>query len=108
MHTWKALLLVYRELDVRVRISRWRRLRYGHSASAVAIADGVESCRAFPLLVEDLTSGAATVAPEVVYVDEPLRSITCGEAHGCWPSPSDTREQLDRFAPAGRYNSIFI
>src|ERR1700716_4137621 len=25
-----------------------------------------------------------------------------------WPSPDDTREEIDRFAPAGSYDSIFV
>lgn len=107
MQTWKALLLVYRELDVKLRVSRWRWRRYHHLASQQEIEDAVESFRGFPRLVEQLTDRAATVDTNIIHIEMPLRSLTCETPVRCWPSPTDTKPQLDQFA-AGTCDSVFV
>jgi hypothetical protein len=105
---WRALLLVYRELDVRLPHGRWRKRRFRHVATREQITDATESFRAFPQLVTGLTSGAAEVKPSIVEVDASLTSLT-GQGGGFfWPSPDDTRRALDQFAPTGSYESIFV
>src|SRR6266404_4746623 len=58
---WKALLLIYKELDVGLATSSLRKRRFHHYLSPEAVDDAVESFRGFPELVRELTSGAATV-----------------------------------------------
>jgi hypothetical protein len=105
---WKALLIVYRELNVRPRQGRWGRRSFHHVATRQEIVDAVESFRAFPQLVGELTAGAAQVEHSIVEVDAVLRSLTEDGGPFFWPSPNDTRRELDKFAPAGSYKSIFI
>jgi hypothetical protein len=101
------LLIVYRELDVRLPQGRWRKQRFRHVATDEEIADAIKSFLALPKLVSELTSGAARIETNIVEVDAPLRSLT-EEGGGCfWPSPDDTRRELDEFASAGSYESIF-
>lgn len=105
---WRALLIVYRELDVRLRQGSWRRRRFRHVATDEQVRDATESFRAFPGLVARLTSGATRIDHNIVEIDAPLKSLT-GEGGDCfWPSPDDTRRQLDELAPAGAYESIFV
>lgn len=106
MAVWKALLLVYAELDV--RLPRGRRRRFHHFASDAERADAITSFRAFPNLAAGLTSGAARVEPTIMESSEPLRSVS-ENGQGCyWPSPDDTRAQIDHFAPAGSFDSILV
>jgi hypothetical protein len=105
---WNALLIVYCELNVRLRYGRWRRRPFRHVATRPEIIYAVESFRAFPQLVAELTAGATQVEHRIVEVDAALRSLTKERGPFFWPSPDDTRRELDKFAPAGSYKSIFI
>lgn len=42
------------------------------------------------------------------FTREPLYSLTTREQNDFWPSPDDTRAALDNFAPAGKFDSVFI
>ena len=108
MAVWKALLIVYRELDVSLRQGRWRKRRFHHVATSEDIIDATQSFRAFPNLVAELTSGAAQIEENVVEINAPLRSLTKEAGDFFWPSPDDTRRDLDQLAPPGCYRSIFI
>ncbi len=108
MQTWDAVLLIYREIDVRLRVSRWRKRRFHWTASEQQISDAVQSFRGFPQLVRELTDGAADVVARVADVEQPLTSLTRESATRFWPSPQDTRGELDRFAPAGTVDSVFV
>lgn len=108
MRVWRALLIVYAELDVRLPRGRWRKQRFHHRASDTEIDDATESFRAFPKLVADLTGGAAAVVPEIAQSESALGSLSAEENIGYWPTPDDTRRELDRLAPAGSYDSLFV
>ena len=105
---WKALLLIYQELDVRLTTTDLRKRRFHHYLSADAIADAVDSFRGFPTLVRELTSGAATIEYELKTIVRPLTSLTQQSENEFWPSPDDTRAELDQCAPAGRHDSLFV
>ncbi len=72
------------------------------------MGDALASFRAFPDLAESLTVGAVRILPEIVNVDRPLTSLTAETPARSWPSPTDTRRELDEFAPLGRYDSVFV
>src|SRR5438477_10256951 len=105
---WKVLLLVYVELDVRLRIGGLRKRRFHHYLSSDAMDDAIESFRGFPDLVRELTSGAATIEYEIKTIERPLTSLTPRSENEFWPSPDDTRTELDQCAPAGRRDSVFV
>src|SRR4051812_33169043 len=100
---WRAVLIVYPELDVRLK-----RHRYHHVATKQEIADATKSFRAFPGLASRLTDKAARVHAHVVTSQQPLQSISAHGANAFWPSPDDTRSELDLFAPKRTHDSIFI
>lgn len=108
MNVWRALLIVYAELDVRLPSVRGRKRRFHHVATAKEIADATKSFKAFPKLASDLTAGAARVEPRIVQSEAPLKSLSKEGADSYWPSPDDTRRELDEFAPAGAYDSLFV
>ena len=108
MAVWKTLLIIYRELDVRLSRGRWRKRRFRHVATREQIIDATESFHALPRLVAELTAGAAQVEGKIVEVGPALRSLTEEAGGFFWPSPDDTRREVDKLAPAGSYGSIFI
>jgi hypothetical protein len=105
---WKALLLLYPELDVRLRIDGTHRRRLSHYLSSDAMDNALESFGGFPDLVCELTSGAATIEYEIKTVARPLSSLTKRSENEFWPSPDDTRIELDQSAPAGALDSVFV
>ena len=105
---WKALLLAYPRMDVRVGSGGFGRKRFVHELPDGELQDALHSFRAFPALAEELSDGEATVVAEIVVVEEPLRSVTSTGGQQFWPSPDDTRKELARYVPAGRFDSLFV
>jgi hypothetical protein len=104
----RALLLVYREVDVKLRTGGLWRRRFHHVAAQQEIDDAVWSFRGFPELVSSLTSGAATVEHRIVEVQRALSSLRQETPARFWPSPDETRPELEEFAPAGEFGSVFV
>lgn len=98
--TWRALLLVYRSIDLPGD--------FRHTLSDQEVAAGLASFRRFPALAAELSGGEAAVAAEVAHVDRALGSLTPMGDGLRWPSPDDTRPELDRLAPAGARDSVFV
>jgi hypothetical protein len=105
---WRALLIVYPELEVRLPRGRWLKRRFHHRVTDEEISDATESFRAFPGLAAKLTSGAAVVEARIVTANSVLTSLTAEDNGQFWPSPNDTRRELDQLAPAGSCDSIFV
>jgi hypothetical protein len=97
--TWRALLLVYRSIDLPGD--------FRHTLSAPEVAAAVASFARFPALAADLSVGEAAVTFEVAHIDRPLGSLTPMGEGMRWPSPDDTRPELDRLAQPGRWDSLF-
>src|SRR5262249_15174358 len=104
---WKALLLVYCELEVRLRVDGGKR-RFHHLASEREVADALDSFAGFPMLVSELTDGRAGMEYDIVRPVHALTSLMQESPCRFWPAPDDIRSDLDEFAPAGEYNSIFV
>jgi len=96
--TWRALLLVYRSIDV---------AGFRHTLGEDEVAAGLDSFARFPALAAELSAGEVGVAWEVAHVARPLRSLTPMGEGMLWPSPHDTRAELDRLAPPGAWDSLF-
>jgi hypothetical protein len=108
MTLWKSLFLIYPSIDVRYRCHGKRSKRFVHALSEQEIRDAVDSFAQFPALVEELTSGRAGIEYQIHTIERELTSVTQIGQGMFWPSPDDTREEIDRFASAGTYDSIFV
>jgi hypothetical protein len=108
MKPWKVILFVYRRIDVRIRLGWFRRIRFTNELLVEEEQDALNSFRAFPALAEALSNGEARINYEIVTVDEPLSSITPSGDGFFWPSPNDTRRELDAYAVAGQCDSVFV
>jgi hypothetical protein len=102
MVTWRALLVVYRAIRVREPVP------FAHVLPEAEVAAGVENFRHFPALAARLSAGEVGVDAAVAEAERPLDTLTPMGDGIAWPSPSDTRPELDRMAPGGAYDSVFV
>jgi hypothetical protein len=98
--TWRALLLVYRSIELPGE--------FRHTLSEAEVVAGVESFARFPALATALSGGEVGVTFEVAHLDRPLPTLTPMGCDMRWPSPDDTRPDLDRLAPPGAFDSLFV
>jgi hypothetical protein len=107
MNIWRAVLLIYNRIDVRLGDQSGKSQRFVHTLTEPEVLDGVYSFERFPALVQELTSGEAGVHYKIHRVERCLSSLTQMSEGMYWPSPTDTREEIDRIAPPDSYDSIF-
>jgi hypothetical protein len=100
MVTWRALLLVYRSIDLPGD--------FRHTLSEGEVAAGVRSFARFPALATDLSGGEAGVTFEIAHAARPLATLTPMGEGIRWPSPDDTRPDMSRLAPPGAWDSLFV
>jgi hypothetical protein len=98
--TWRALLIVYRTIDLPGE--------FRHTLSDAEVAAGVESFSRFPALATELSGGEVGVTYEVVDASRPLSTLTSMGDDMRWPSPDDTRTELGRLARPGTFDSLFV
>src|ERR1700751_1226655 len=108
MTIWKSLLLIYPSIDVRYGNRQKRLKRFAYTLTGLEIEDAIESFQRFPWLVEELTSERAGIEFQIIRIDRPLTSVTLLGQESYWPCPDDTRAEIERFAPPGSYDSIFV
>jgi hypothetical protein len=105
---WRAVLLVYRAINVGFLDSANRPQHFVLSLADLELSSGVESFKQFPGLVESLTSQRATVRFQIYRVKRTLASLAKTGDFMYWPSPDDTRAEIDRMAAPGSCDSIFV
>jgi hypothetical protein len=79
-----------------------------HALSDFEIEEAIESFRHFPELVAELTGGLVFIEFEIVTAHRTLTTLAATGPGQYWPSPDDTRPELDTLAPAYRYDSVFV
>jgi hypothetical protein len=108
MKVWRSLLLIYDSIDVQIADRSGSSRRFIHFLADEEVRDGVCSFQQFPSLVDELTSGRASVRPEIHRVERCLTSLTKMGQGMYWPSPTDTWEEIDHIAAAGSFDSLFV
>lgn len=103
-----SLLLIYDSIDVWLGDRSVDPQHFTHVLTDYEVQDGIMSFEQFPALVEDLTSGRASIRYEILRIGRALTSLTHINKEMYWPSPTDTREEIDRFAVSGICDSIFV
>jgi len=101
----KAILLVYRRIDF---LAESTKARFAFTLSDAEIEDAIESFRHFPELVTELTHDLVFIESEIEAAQRSLTTLTETGSGQYWPSPDDTRPELDTLAPSGRYDSVFV
>ncbi|WP_374687317.1 PA14 domain-containing protein [Promineifilum sp.] len=106
---WKMLVLVYRGIDVDYTDLDGTRK---HLTATMPPQDAELMVKSFLHLphrgvVYDYTDRTGELEARVVYAARPLTSLTpIGD--GYWPSPDDTRPELNAYAPPGAYDSVIV
>jgi hypothetical protein len=108
MNIWRSLLLVYDAIDVQICNQAGSSQRFFHSLTEREVRDGVCSFEQFPTLAKELTSRRASVRYDIHRVERCLTSVTQMGEGMHWPSPTDVREEIDRLASVGTFDSIFV
>jgi len=105
--TWRALFLVYRSTDVTFTWNgQTQRVRTSMSSSDLQKALYV--IRRVPSTVYNWSRGNTYLSQTIVYPDHPISSVTSLGANGFWVSPLDIKADINKYAPQGRYDSIFV
>ncbi len=108
MANWQALLLIYTETKVRLP-GKWFSKRSFHSRlTAHEITDALASFAQFPALAHECSQGEVVVTTTVTHIDRALTSLTEMGQGLYWPSPTDTKPELDAFALPGSFDSVFV
>jgi hypothetical protein len=99
------MLLIYRGIDF---LAESQKTRFMHALSDAEIEDAIESFQHFPELVTELTNRLVLIESEIVFAERILATLTANGPGQYWPSPDDTRPELDPLAQPYRYDSVFI
>lgn len=98
-------MLIYPQIDF---VADSQKTRFAHTLADAEIEDAVESFQHFPELVTELTHRLVVFESKIVLVERILATLTTTGPKQYWPSPDDTRPELDTLAPSYRYDSVFV
>ena len=108
MVNWQALLLIYTEINVRFGGHWFSRHTFKSQLTAREISDALESFAHFPALAHECSQGEVCITTTIAHSPHPLTSLTEMGDGLYWPSPTDTKRDLDEFAPPGSFDSVFV
>ncbi len=108
MVNWRAILLIYTDINVRFGGHWFSRHTFRSQLSAREISDALESFNSFPALAQECSHGEVTVTITFAHSRDPLTSVTEMGEGMYWPAPTDTKLTLDEFAPSGSFDSVFV
>jgi hypothetical protein len=108
MNVWRSVLFIYDSIDATIGDPSGSSARFMHSLTDLEVREAVSSFQQFPSLVEELTSRRVEVRYEIHRVKRCLTSLTPLSEGAYWPSPTDVRKEMDRFAAPESLESIFV
>ncbi len=108
MTLWRCLLLVYPRIEVRVPTRLGFSKQFVHELPRLEVEEAVESFHGFPALVSDLTHGQAGVEKDIVIIERALSTLTELGKGTWWPSPTDTRMEMELHEVKTKYDSVFV
>ena len=103
---WRALLLVYRQVDVDYTDDSGRQHHFSNQLSDEEIQAAVWSFRQYPSLADKHSKGEVLIQSDIVYPTRAINSVTKMGKDAWWMSPNDTRTEINEHAPQGTYDSI--
>jgi len=134
---WRALLLIYQKTDADYIDENGIQQHLTVSMPENEMQMAIWSFRQAASIANDFSEKAAIIKYDIVYVPLPITSLTligqlptmrgdsiqfkdgrpvfgsvnsttAPSSHSYWPSPNDTGDELDVYAPSGKYDSVFI
>ncbi|HWH24968.1 MAG TPA: hypothetical protein VNW68_08780, partial [Candidatus Limnocylindria bacterium] len=105
--SWKTLVLVYRQTDVSFRLPDGTpaRLRASMPDEMLELVTGIAATTGNRIY--NWSDGLADWQLTVALAERPLRQLEPLD-NGYWVSPAVIEADLDRHAPAGRYDSVIV
>lgn len=108
MPVWRALLLVYRSIDADYTDTEGTPRHFTYTLTQREVQDAVWSFRQFASIANEFSNGEVIILYDIIHITRPLTSLTLMGPNLWWPSPNDTRQELDQYAPPGTYDSILV
>ena len=108
MVEWKAILMIYPAIEVSLPLSWLRKKKFKHQLTQEEVDDALAAWQHFPALAEECSQGEVTVKIDTTYIDRTINSLTEMGEKIYWPSPVDTKPELDRIVTADTYDSVFV
>ena len=105
---WRVLLLVYPSIDAAFTDTDGTPKRLTYSMAPSEIGDAEQAFRQYAALAYTLSNGEVFIEPTIVHVNRPITTLTAMGTNLYWPSPVDTKTEIDRVAPADKYDSILV
>ena len=105
---WRAVVLVYRNAEVDYTDGGGKQQHFSNKLADEEVRAAVWSFRQFPSLAYEHSNRQAVVQYAIVYPTRAINSVTkCGK-DDYWISPNDVREEINKYAPKGTYDSILV
>ena len=104
---WRVLALIYRELDVEAEAANGDKSHFRTTLSAAEESTMRSAVTDFDQSVERWSAGRVAIDLDVIVASEPLRSLS-PIWESFWVGPDDVEADLDRYAPTGKYDSVFV
>lgn len=108
MVNWHAILLIYLEINVSFGGNWFSRNRFRAKLTNRDISDAIESFRHFPALASECSNGEVSLTTTIQHIARPIQSLTEMGERIYWPSPTDTKLELDQFVLPGSFDSVFV
>lgn len=108
-YTSRTVAIVYTQTDARLPVKLQHRSRVGRDMEPREHAATLDVLARVPEAVRSWSEGLVELDPfDVVEARRPLGSLSDVGGFRWWPAPQDCRRELDRHAPAGRYEAILL
>ncbi|MHB1038309.1 MAG: hypothetical protein ACYC35_28105 [Pirellulales bacterium] len=105
---WRAVLLVYRNAEIDYTDGDGKQQHFSNKLADEEVRAAVSSFRQYPSLAYEHSNRQAVVQYDIVYPARAINSVTkCGK-DDYWLSPNDAREEINKYAAKGTYDSILV
>jgi len=101
---WKMITLVIKNMDVTYDNDKTLKA----TMSPELIKEHVSIAEGIPETMSAWTDGRAKVTMDVKVIDDAITSLERYGKKSFWPGPYAVRDILDKYAPNGKYSSVFI
>lgn len=105
--TWKAIVLIYRNTDVTF-IVNGRTQRVVGTMSQSQVDNTIATVRKLPGWISSWSNGYGKMSIEIVQPPNAITKVKAMNGGVFWLDPILIKSDLDKYAPRGRYDSIFV
>ena len=104
--TWNVLFLVYQSIDVNYTDGSGVQKQFQMTIPKDEFTHAITSIYDFPSLSYNLSENNVYTRFDTIIINTPIQRLSPIGSLGYWLSPEDIKEDINTFAPVGRYDSI--